>query len=293
MFNQSFNLTAELKNLPLNIRRKVMFNMVGSANAKVFNAADRISERLLSEYEIDIIKMLTQPELVALTSTVDDQDGLVTAKIIYGIAAEWRDTLQIDSDKDTEGTLAGTMTFMTGKQRMKTTSEVGAQKLAALGIKRTPAEKLATLRKDLEAANAAAQRKATRLGCTEFIIDRVIANNGGAFEELPEHDKEVFCSKYLEALDKARTNAIENEELGRDYGGNLMAADIMFIDAIKTAARALIYPDAPKVDTGLPGAGAVRVKASSPAKALLIADKAHAKAEDDFVKGYVMEAVEG
>ena len=58
MFNQSFNLTAELKNLPLNIRRKVMFNMVGNANAKVFNAADRISERLLSEYEIDIIKML-------------------------------------------------------------------------------------------------------------------------------------------------------------------------------------------------------------------------------------------
>ena len=91
MFNQSFNLTAELKNLPLNIRRKVMFNMVGSANAKVFNAADCISERLLSEYEIDIIKMLTQPELVALTSTVDDQDGLATAKIIYGIAAEWRD----------------------------------------------------------------------------------------------------------------------------------------------------------------------------------------------------------
>ena len=110
---------------------------------------------------------------------------------------------------------------------------------------------------------------------------------------MPEHDKEVFCSKYLEALDKARTNAIENEELGRDYSGNLMAADIMFIDAIKTAARALIYPDAPKADTGLPGPTAVRVKASSPAKALLLADKAHAKAEDDFVKGYVMEAVEG
>ena len=293
MFNQSFNLTAELKNLPLNIRRKVMFNMVGSANAKVFNAADCISERLLDAYEVDIIKMLTQPELVALTSTVDDRDGLAIAKICYGIAAEWRDMLQTDTEKDTDGTLAGTMTFMTGKQRMKTTNEEGAARLAAIGIKRTPAEKLATLRKNLANANAAAERKAVRLGCTEFLIDRVIANNGGAFEELPEHDKEVFCSKYLEALDKARTNAIENEELGLNFGGNLMAADILFIDSIKTKAQAAIYPDAPKVDTGLPGPTAVRVKASTPAKALLLADKAHAKAEDDFVKGYVMEAVEG
>jgi hypothetical protein len=118
-FNKTFNLTQELKNLPKNIRRKVMFNMVGSANAKIFNAADKISEQLMSEYEVDIIKMLTQPELVALTSTVDEQDGLATAKIIYGIATDWRDTLQADSEKETEGTLAGTMNFMVGKQRRR------------------------------------------------------------------------------------------------------------------------------------------------------------------------------
>lgn len=288
-FNQSFNLTTELKNLPLNIRRKVMFNMVGSANAKVFNAADRISERLLSEYEIDIIKMLTQPELVALTSTVDDQDSLATAKIVYGIAAEWRTILQEDTEKTSEGTLAGTMTFMTGKQRMKTTSEEGAQRLAAIGIKRTPAEKLATLRKNLANANAAAERKAIRLGCTEFLIDRVIANNGGAYEELPEHDKEVFCSKYMEALGKARTNAIENEELGLDFGGNLMAADIMFIDAIYAAARDAIYPDAPKVDIGLPGPTAVRVmKPSTPSRANTVAERAFEKEHKDFADNYVM-----
>lgn len=266
-FNKSFNLTEELKSLPLNIRRKVMFNMVGSANAKIFNSADRISERLLSEYEVDVIKMLTHPELVALTSTVDDQDSLATAKTIYGIAADWRNTLQTDSEKETEGTLAGTMTFMVGKQRMKSTSEEGVAKLAALGIKRSPAERLATLRKDLEAANAAAQRKAARLGCTEFIIDRVIANNGGAYEELDDHAKEVFCEKYLEALGKARVNAIENEELGKNYGGNLMAADIVFIDNIAKDAREAIYPTAKPVDTGMPGPNAVRVmRPSSPAR---------------------------
>jgi hypothetical protein len=114
------------------------------------------------------------------------------------------------------------------------------------------------LRKDLEAANAAAQRKAARLGCTEFIIDRVIANNGGSYDELDDHNKEAFCEKYLEALGKARVNAIENEELGRNYGGNLMAADIMFIDDIARQAREDIYPTVKPVETGLPGPGASR-----------------------------------
>lgn len=292
MFNSKFNLTEALFDLPFNIRKKVMYSMVGSANARIFNTADKATEKLLADgYEHDTLKMLTQPELVALTASVDDTDSFATAKIMYGLATEWRDKLQEDADNETEGNLGETIKFMVGKQKMKSSDAAGVKRLASLGIKRSPEEKLATLRKDLETANRVAAEKTIRLGFTEFLIDRVIANNGGSYEELPENVKEALCAKYIESLTKAELSAIENEELGRTYAGNLSASDIVLIRDIKATAMAEIDIPRPKTaDNGLPGPNAVRVRASSESKANIVAERKHAAEEKDFADNYQMEA---
>jgi len=294
MFNTKFNLTHALNDLPFNIRKTVMFSMVASLNARIFNAADRFTVKLLEDgYEHDTLKALTEVELKALASTVDEQDSLADIKKVFALANDWRDQLQNDMDDDTQGNLTETIKFMTGAQKMRQTDTGGSARLAALGIIRTPEEKLATLRRQLELATIAAAEKTKRIGFTEYVIDNLIATSDVAtYDMLPLQIKEALSQKFLEALDKAELRAIENEELHRIYGDSLTATDIVMLRDIKKAAIPQIFipsqPPAPPVvhDPNMPGPAAVRVRAGTRSREEIAAEKKHDDKTQEFIDNY-------
>lgn len=247
-FNQSINLTAHVRELPLTLRRQVLFSLVGSANAKVVNHALSLAGQL-AEYDY---RELDSRDVELLTKTIDEENTLVETTIISNLAREWRDMLVSCTGDETSGSITATMTMMTGKQKIRQASSEGLKRLAAIGKDVSPEKRKELLLERLARDQQRADERAKFTGFAEFIIDAIFPATGHEkdgytdddefFVRLTPISKEQFVEKYVKSLQGAITKAIDNEITGWTGDGILSSADIVIAeDAIRTV-MAEAYP---------------------------------------------------
>lgn len=247
-FNHSINLTAHVKELPLALRRQVLFSLVGSANAKVVNHALRIAGQL-AEYDY---KELDARDIELLSKTIDEENTLVETTIISNLAREWRDMLVDCTGDETSGSISGTIVMMTGKQKVRQASSDGLKRLAAIGKDVSPEKRKELLLERLDRDQARADERAKLTGFAEFIIDAIFPATGHEkdgytdddefFTQLTPISKEQFVEKFVKALQTAITKAIDNEITGWVGEGILSSADIVIAEGAIAEVMAEAYP---------------------------------------------------
>lgn len=244
-FNQSINLNTYIADLPLSLRRQVLFSLVGSANAKIVNHAMRIASAL-AEYDY---REITPREIELLAQGIDETNTLAETCMLANVAQEWRDMLISCTGDETSGSIAGTITMMTGKQKMRAVSAAGIKRLEAVGRKVDPEQMKLRLQDRLARDQARADERAKLIGFTEFVIDNVFpatghevdaySDNDEFFSQLSPEAKEQFVEKFGKALFAAIAKAEDNEMVGWQGDSVLSAADITIAEqAIKDVMAA-------------------------------------------------------
>ena len=267
MFNKNFNLTAAVNDLPVNLRKSVLFSLVGSLNTRVFKFADNCVVKLLADgFELNDICELHTRQLIKLFDGVDDTSSHHDAMLIASLAQEWRDQLQKVSANPEAGLMIGTIEMMVGQQKPRVVTAKGKLALASLGIVRTPEERMAMLMQKLDTDQARANERARRVGFTEYIIDRVLtpATDGETehYAEVSDELKEQLCDKFMKALQKAKQTAIDNVELDVNWGDSLGALEIVHINKVFDGLANEIYPTStptPTTEPTSPGPTARRI----------------------------------
>lgn len=240
-FNQSINLNTYVADLPLSLRRQVLFSLVGSANAKIVNHAMRIASAL-AEYDY---REITPREIELLAQGIDDTSTLTETCIMANVAQEWRDMLISCTGDETSGSIAGTITMLTGKQKLRAVSAAGIKRLEAVGKKVDPEQMRAMLQERLARDQARADERAKLIGFTEFVIDNVFPATHGDddefFSQLSPTTKEQLVEKFCKALQSGISKAIENEITGWQGDGVLSSADITIAEQAIADVMAAAY----------------------------------------------------
>lgn len=264
MFNRSFNLTPFVKDIPsLALRKSAWLSLVGSVNASLFGAADAVAQKLVAEgIEPGEFKELTVREIRALCQgpeTGPSKDTLAAARKLYKLHVEWRDELLRTSivstgrkADDTLGSIASTITMMTGPQKEREITTQAVPTLAALGIVVTPEQIAAAKKQRLADDNHFATMRKARAGMIEYIIDNLFASNDTNYDEDDENystldveTKEYLCNKLIVSLNRAMNNAINNTLYGRTgdavvgVGDYVIAQKLIpqLMDAMSTTAE--------------------------------------------------------
>ena len=270
-FNKSFNLTAAINDMMFKQRKHVLLALVGSCNAMIFGAADRIAVSLARDgYDY---RELERRDIVSLTSGVDATDGgLSQTRKLYALANEWRTMLRACSQDESNkmeheriGSMAGTIEMMCGKQKMRATQAGAAELLATVGVTVTPAMAEAVAKQRLLRDQHFADDRNVRKGFIEFIIDNLFEYEDHEdtewFTQLDTDTRERLCNKFLESLGKGIDQATQNVLLGA-RGDVLGLGDIPILQALLARHTQDVYPiEAIKVamaDTPSPKAKRVR-----------------------------------
>lgn len=250
MFNRSFNLTAFVKDIPsLALRKAAWLSLVGSVNASLFGAADAIVQKLQAAGYTDF-KDLTNREIVALCSgpeTGASKDVIAAAKKLYDVHAEWRDELLhtsiVSSGRkadDSLGSIASTITMMTGPQKERDINKDAVPVLASLGITVTPDMIAAAKKQRLMDDNHFAAMRRARAGMIEYVIDNLFASSDKKYDDghdesysqLDVEVKEYLANKLMVSMNKAMTTAVNNTLFGRTGDNVLGVGDYMIAQRI-------------------------------------------------------------
>lgn len=264
MFNKSFPLTTRIADLFPNIRRSVLFSMVGSLNCQLVNSARTIATNLIADgYDMrelqrqDVVALLRGPETGPSTSVIDEM------QLLYTLAADWRGRLRHatleDNPNEAEerrvGSMASTLDMMCGPQNARAVNKAGLAELEALGCPATDDEIAEMQRQSRLSAQQRADGLARVRGQVEWIIDNVFAKDMDespfavdeedldVFHRLSEQRREVLVMKYFDALNKAQAAARKNVIFGGNtLPGALGAADIVFIMNVIKAQMPEAFP---------------------------------------------------
>lgn len=250
MFNRSFNLTAFVKDIPsLALRKAAWLSLVGSVNASLFGAADAIVQKLQAAGYTDF-KDLTNREIVALCSgpeTGASKDVIAAAKKLYDVHAEWRDELLhtsiVSSGRkadDSLGSIASTITMMTGPQKERDVNKEAVPLLASLGITVTNDMIAAAKKQRLMDDNHFAAMRRARAGMIEYVIDNLFASSDKKYDDghdesysqLDVEVKEYLANKLMVSINKAMTTAVNNTLFGRTGDNVLGVGDYMIAQRI-------------------------------------------------------------
>jgi len=247
-FNQSISLNTFILDLPLSLRRQVLFSLVGSANAKIVNHAMRIAASL-QEYDY---REITPREIELLAQGIDETNTLTETCTMANVAQEWRDMLISCTGDETSGSIAGTITMLTGKQKLRAVSAAGIKRLESVGKEVDPEQMRTMLQERLARDQARADERAKLVGFTEFVIDNVFpatghevdaySDNDDFFSQLSPKSKEQFVEKFCKALQSGINRAIENELTGWVGDGVLSSADIVIAEQVITEVMTAAYP---------------------------------------------------
>lgn len=250
MFNRSFNLTAFVKDIPsLALRKAAWLSLVGSVNASLFGAADAIVQKLQAAGYTDF-KDLTNREIVALCSgpeTGASKDVIAAAKKLYDVHAEWRDELLhtsiVSSGRkadDSLGSIASTITMMTGPQKERDVNKEAVPLLASLGITVTNDMIAAAKKQRLMDDNHFAAMRRARAGMIEYVIDNLFASSDKKYDDghdesysqLDVEVKEYLANKLMVSMNKAMTTAVNNTLFGRTGDNVLGVGDYLIAQRI-------------------------------------------------------------
>ena len=210
-----------VNNLPGNIRRQVLFSLVGSLNASLIGTAQTMIRRIEKDQETTILD-LSPSELEHLMTGPDWVEGTSYARNVNAIAQMWRDDLVALSDQPHAGALSETIEFMIRSPRQLDDALLKAT-LEAAGIADVPTTMLKA-RYNQQQAQRADQLSQQR-GHIEWIIDqalnpehsRVSANMydlvEGEYTEpnffaLSEDQQQAMTDKLASALERTRDTAI-------------------------------------------------------------------------------------
>ena len=210
-----------VNNLPGNIRRQVLFSLVGSLNASLIGTAQTMIRRIEKDEETTILD-LSPSEHEHLMSGPDWVEGTSYARNVNAIAQMWRDDLVALSDQPHAGSLSETIAFMIKSPRQLDDALLKAT-LEAAGIADVPTTMLKA-RYNQQQAQRADQLSQQR-GHIEWIIDqalnpehsRVSANMydlvEGEYTEpnffaLSEDQQQAMTDKLASALERTRDTAI-------------------------------------------------------------------------------------
>lgn len=207
--------------LPGNIKRQVLFSLVGSLNASLIGTAQSMIRRIEKDQETTILD-LSPNELEHLMTGPDWLEGTNYARNVNAIAQQWRDDLVALSDQANAGALNETIDFMIKSPRQLDDKLLIAT-LEAAGMTDVPTG-LLKLRYDQQQKLRAEQLSIQR-GHIEWIIDqalnpehsRVSANMFGLVEgeytepnfyNLSEDQQHALTEKLVNALERTRDTAI-------------------------------------------------------------------------------------
>ncbi|OOV05779.1 hypothetical protein [Rhodoferax fermentans] len=250
MFNRSFNLTNFVKDIPsLALRKAAWLSLVGSVNASLFGAADAIVQKLQAAGYTEL-KELSTREIKALCSgpeTGASVDVIAANKKLYKLHVEWRAELQhttvVSSGRkadDTLGSIASTITMMTGPQKERDINREAVPLLASLGITVTPDMIAAAKKQRLMDDNHFANMRKQRAGMIEYIIDNLFASNDSKYDgdddenysTLDVEVKEYLANKLMASMNKAMTTSVNNTLFGRAGDNVLGVGDYMIAQRI-------------------------------------------------------------
>lgn len=259
MFNKNFNLTDYIKDIPsLSIRKAVLGSLVGSLNWTICGAADGMSSRLIElGYDHNELKTLSKRDVTALLADSEcgaSRDEIEALRKLWLVRNEWSHLLArctivttgTKAKKDGYGTLAGTLTNMTGPQRERVIDPRKLDEAEAAGIKYTPAEIKAAIAEQLRDDNFYAGLRAKRAGMTEWIIDQLFAQvtdnaETDHYSQLDADTKEVLCSKVSAAYNKMQAVVRKNVLFNKVRDDSLGLGDKLIIDALSAQLPKLIY----------------------------------------------------
>jgi len=254
MFNKSFNLHTAVMNLRPVVRKQVLFALVGTLNAALVAAADKLAVRL--EQDGYDFKELTDCDFELLMQGPDGTDGLHEVRVQCAVANEWREKLRhaelrydpTVAEVEQAGSILATLNMMTGAQRARPSKPGAREALKAIGIEVTAEDIEAARRKAMDAdqarADARANRKAAIITAIHTVFDTLDHEDTEWYSQLSVENKERLCTKFFSALNGAMTKATQNVLLGMT-GDVLGIGDI--IDIRDTSARLMLeaYPITP------------------------------------------------
>jgi len=247
MFNVKFNLHTAIADLYPNVRKSILFTMVGSLNATIVSAADKLAERL--EQDGYDFRELTKSDYRALCLGADDVDGLAGIRADVKVANEWRELLRnLDTRDDPEddevnraGSWYATLNLMSGAQGTRPAKAGARAVLKELGIIVSEADVANARReqqmKDQSRANARAKRKSASIAIYETVFNVGDNSDTEYFSELPVERREQLTSRFFSAMGACMTKATQNVIMGAQ-GDVLGLGDIALIR--DTSARLML-----------------------------------------------------
>lgn len=261
MFNKSFNLTEFVKDIPsLALRKQMWLSLVGSVNASLFAAADAIVQKLQAAGYTEF-KELDRREFAALISgpeTGAGKDVIASNRKLYKLHTEWRELLLkatiVSTGKrdDTLGSIASTITMMTGPQKERDVNQEAVPMLASLGIVVTPSMIAEAKKQRLLSDNHFANLRKQRAGAVEYVIDNLFASDDTVYDDEADENysqldievKEYLANKCMASLNKALTQCVNNTLFGRTGDNVLGVGD--YLIAQKLTAELVSLMSAPK-----------------------------------------------
>ena len=259
-FNRQFNVTNVLENIYPMLRKQILFSLVGSVNSMLISKADGIREQLDEDgYDIKKLSAADIEVLIEGPTTAPDY-GKTTLDMrnLSRLAVDWRKMLRVDDthkqasqpEAYRTGSLANTLQFQIGKQKMPTVNEAGVKGLKALGIELDKDTIEASLKIKQARAQAWADQKAQRVGEIEWVIDHVFDAAGidpdadsyevDYFERLTPETREFFAGKLLTAVGKCMQTAITNS-LTFTTGDVLGLGDVPLIQGLVKELNEIMY----------------------------------------------------
>lgn len=286
MFNKSFDLTAYVSTLTLAVRKSVLMTLVGSVNAQIVTAADRVAQML--EGDGFDTKELEVEEVETLMSSTDGRgfDTFDDTRKLALVGNEWRAMLKHTTinaeERDELGEITGTLEMMTGTQRMRAADSKARELLKAAGVELSDADILAIRQGQRDLDQLRADARAKRAGLVEWVIDNMLSpasEDSDHYSQLPEDMKENLVNKAAASLNKAINTATKNVLMGSTRPDALGLGDIPILRDAHATLMLQAYPPATPVKpvkADAPGPKAKRVKKMSAADAQKLADSLHA-----------------
>lgn len=256
-FNLKFNLHTAVMDLHTNLRKSILFSLVGTLNTTLIDSADRLAQRLEEDgYDF---RELEYADYKMLLTGPDETDGLADIRSVYNVAKEWREALRWITPADPEtkevdlaGSWYASLNWKTGVQGVRAEDTKGIEGLAAIGIATSAADLKADQQtqrvRDQNRADARARRKAATIS----IYETVFATNGHDteyFSELSAQRRELLTARFFSALDNATAKATHNVRFGLVYGDALGLGDIVLIRDLKARLMLEAFPITPITTT--------------------------------------------
>lgn len=226
-----------INTLPEQAKRSVLYSLVGSINSSLVGTGASVVARLTND-DYDI-RELSPQDVEQLLKELDSRDDLITnVRRLARVGATLRDQLIELTNDDEQGTISGTLDFMTRSDNPRgLDADLLSKTLEAAGITDVDTSHIESLHKMNQIQRA--ERLAAQRGNIEWIIDQVfvppttteVIRESSApedeedgvsrvyarevhhdidveLEELSEEMRERLIEKAVSALERARDNAI-------------------------------------------------------------------------------------